>query len=311
MTGITLPENVETVDVAAFRYCSSLVNVTLPQSLKSIEKLAFADTPISNISIPNGVESIDGDVFWNCANLKTVKLTSNLQYIYDDPFRYNDSESQPQKGWLKLYVPANSIIQKWAANNGYMYEIYEDKVYSEYAVEGGNIYIDENGVIVSADENITSADIPTEINGMNITAIGENAFSNCKVLLSVNIPESITAISTSTFTGCDENLVLYMPQNSYAAQFAKDNNLKYAYTDIVFVFGDADADNVVTASDAAFVLQKTLISTFELPIQKKTDDWLKYVDVDADTNITASDAAFILQKTLISTFELPAEKKYK
>ena len=47
------------------------------------------------------------------------------------------------------------------------------------------------------------------------------------------------------------------------------------------------------------------------PIQKKTDDWLKYVDVDADTNITASDAAFILQKTLISTFELPAEKKYK
>ena len=36
-----------------------------------------------------------------------------------------------------------------------------------------------------------------------------------------------------------------------------------------------------------------------------------YVDVDADTNITASDAAFILQKTLVSTFELLAEKKYK
>ena len=78
-----------------------------------------------------------------------------------------------------------------------------------------------------------------------------------------------------------------------------------------FIFGDADADNVITASDAAFILQKTLISTFELPIQKKTNDWLIYADVDADNNITASDAAFILQKTLISTFELPAEKKYK
>ena len=77
------------------------------------------------------------------------------------------------------------------------------------------------------------------------------------------------------------------------------------------VFGDADADNVVTASDAAFVLQKTLVSTFELPIQKKTDDWLKYTDVDCDNFVTASDTAFILQKTLVSTFELPAETKNK
>ena len=78
-----------------------------------------------------------------------------------------------------------------------------------------------------------------------------------------------------------------------------------------FHIGDADGDNVITASDAAFVLQKTLISTFELPIQDKTEDWLKYTDVDADNNITASDATFILQKALISTFELPAEKKNK
>ena len=78
-----------------------------------------------------------------------------------------------------------------------------------------------------------------------------------------------------------------------------------------YIFGDADADNAVTASDAAFVLQKTLVSTFELPIQKKTDDWLKYTDVDCDNFVTASDAAFILQKTLVSTFELPAETKNK
>ena len=78
-----------------------------------------------------------------------------------------------------------------------------------------------------------------------------------------------------------------------------------------YVFGDADGDNVITASDAAFVLQKTLVSTFELPIEKKTEDWLKYTDVDCDNFVTASDAAFILQKTLVSTFELPAETKNK
>ena len=50
-----------------------------------------------------------------------------------------------------------------------------------------------------------------------------------------------------------------------------------------------------------------MISTFELPIQEKTNDWLKYADADADNKITASDSAFILQKALVSTFELPAE----
>ena len=46
-------------------------------------------------------------------------------------------------------------------------------------------------------------------------------------------------------------------------------------------------------------------------IQKKTENWIRYVDVDDDTNITANDAALILEKARINTFELPAEKKYE
>ena len=75
--------------------------------------------------------------------------------------------------------------------------------------------------------------------------------------------------------------------------------------------GDVDCDGSITASDAAFVLQKALISTFEMPSDKKVSNPLDVSDVDCDGTITASDAAFILQKALVSTFELPAEKKYK
>jgi hypothetical protein len=51
--------------------------------------------------------------------------------------------------------------------------------------------------------------------------------------------------------------------------------------------------------------------TSRVPVEKKTNTPIKYIDVDCDNNITASDAAFILQKALISTFELPAEQKNK
>ncbi|MBR6401612.1 MAG: Ig-like domain-containing protein, partial [Firmicutes bacterium] len=43
-----------------------------------------------------------------------------------------------------------------------------------------------------------------------------------------------------------------------------------------FVFGDADGDDMITASDATAVMQKTLIDSMQLPLQSKTDDWLKY-----------------------------------
>lgn len=67
--------------------------------------------------------------------------------------------------------------------------------------------------------------------------------------------------------------------------------------------GDPDGDGIITASDAAYVLQKTLMDTFELPIESRTDDWFKYIDVDHDKIITANDALFILQKALKNDFE--------
>ncbi len=73
-------------------------------------------------------------------------------------------------------------------------------------------------------------------------------------------------------------------------------------------YGDIDGNNFITASDATYVLQKTMVNTYELPIEKRIDDCLKYVDVDGDTNITANDAALIFQKALVSTFELPIKK---
>ncbi|MBQ9518604.1 MAG: CotH kinase family protein [Firmicutes bacterium] len=74
------------------------------------------------------------------------------------------------------------------------------------------------------------------------------------------------------------------------------------------VYGDVDCDSFVTASDAAFVLQKAMTDTFELPIQSR-EDWFEYTDVDRDNNITASDAAFILQKALSDSFKMTAETK--
>lgn len=75
-------------------------------------------------------------------------------------------------------------------------------------------------------------------------------------------------------------------------------------TDTPIVFGDADADGTLTASDTAALLQKTLREDFIMPIENKTENWLDYADVDLDGIITASDAVNVLQKVLDSSFVL-------
>ena len=45
-------------------------------------------------------------------------------------------------------------------------------------------------------------DIPSELNGLTVTGIGENAFEFCNRLTSVTIPGSVTSIGNFAFTGC-------------------------------------------------------------------------------------------------------------
>ena len=72
-----------------------------------------------------------------------------------------------------------------------------------YPVEGGNIYFNkETGAITSADEEVTLAQIPDEIDGIPVTAIGSAAFYGCNSLFSANIPLSVTEIGDSAFAWC-------------------------------------------------------------------------------------------------------------
>ena len=63
-----------------------------------------------------------------------------------------------------------------------------------------------------------------------IASIGDRAFSWCFSLTSVSIPDSVTSIGDSAFSFCP-NLTLTVPRNSYAAEYAKTNNISYTYPD--------------------------------------------------------------------------------
>ena len=83
-----------------------------------------------------------------------------------------------------------------------------------YAVTGGNIYFDEiTGAITGCDESVTEAEIPSTINGVAVTSIGNSAFYYCNSLTSVTIPDSVTSIEYEAFSGCSSLTSVTIPDS--------------------------------------------------------------------------------------------------
>ena len=63
-----------------------------------------------------------------------------------------------------------------------------------------------------------------------IVSIGDRAFAECRDLLRVYLPSTVTSISTSAFIGCD-SLVIYCTEGTYADQWAQMNHYPTVYNE--------------------------------------------------------------------------------
>ncbi|MBR1735436.1 MAG: hypothetical protein IJ736_00260, partial [Firmicutes bacterium] len=297
----------------------------IPSYDLEIGELYMAESIIPNSEIPVLFDVTNtGKMPVDKINVEIIDVdgTTNYSQDFDQPLQPGETAEISA-----IYKTVETIVSgKKSANISTTSGKEEDLNNNTATAEIGLAYIEiedisikKNGdkynvavtVINSGYKDVSNVDvaISTDTEGESIIAtqsIEAISAQDKKILNFVVDPASINTE--------DDVIVLNTVLSTSTEEANKGNNYKGFILEETpdkasFVFGDADGDNAVTAGDAAFVLQKALISTFELPLQEKTDDWLKYADADADNKITASDSAFILQKALVSTFELPAETK--
>ena len=86
VTKVTLNEGLKWITDDAFAGCENLKEITMPSTVKQIEKNAFANSGLTKIVLPEGLEVIGDNAFAGCKNLKEITIPDTVKHIYRNAF---------------------------------------------------------------------------------------------------------------------------------------------------------------------------------------------------------------------------------
>ena len=195
LTGtLTLSANMAAIPDSAFYRCEGLTGLIIPEGVTSIGGSAFRGcvSLAGDLTIPEGVTTIGGYTFYGCTGLTgTLTIPASVTSIGVDAF------------WdcpFKTYkTVAGSYAEQWLAEHPQQTPpTTPPKTGFTYTVSGGAATI--TGYEGTPAANLT---IPSEIDGLPVTAIGMSAFaSRSDVTGALTIPSSVTTIGAQAFYDC-------------------------------------------------------------------------------------------------------------
>ena len=206
----TLPKNYNGEDYEiykyAFRNCSNLTSVTIPDSVISIGEDAFYGCDgLTSVIIGNGVTSIGEEAFRNCSNLKNVTIDNSATSIGSSAFAYcksltsatigNGITSIGEEAFRNCSNLKSITIPDSATSIG-SYAFYQCSSLTNVTI--GDSVTSIGSSAFSGCSSLTSVTI-----GNSVTSIDSSAFEDCSSLTSVTIPDSVTTIGREAFYSCD------------------------------------------------------------------------------------------------------------
>lgn len=186
LTGnLILPDNLELIRGYCFSGCSGLYGeLRLPAKLKRMGNCAFSSCSgfTGSLSIPQGITALPSEAFHNCGFNGTLTLHNGITNIANDAFA-----NCHFKGELHLPKSLKVISENAFCNNDFSGTL---TLPSTLTHIGSNAFA-YNWRLMEI------LDIPQEVE-----SIGENAFSNCKMLEGIIFPESMETIRQGAFNEC-------------------------------------------------------------------------------------------------------------
>ena len=189
---INIPDSITLIDNETFQDCSNLINVKISENSKMtiIGGSAFKGCiSLTNITIPDSVTRIFSWAFEGCTNLTSVEFGENSKLTNISSMAFSGCS-----GLTSITIPdgVTSIGSEL---------FYGCSSLTSINIPNGVTSIDRSAF--NGCSSLTSITIPD-----TVTSIGKYTFSGCSSLTSITIPDSVTSIGESAFNGCS-SLTIY------------------------------------------------------------------------------------------------------
>src|SRR5574344_82203 len=203
LTSITIPDSVTSIGKTAFAGCISLISITFGENsqLANLGNYAFSGcSSLTSIIIPNSVASIGNYAFNGCSSLTSAIISSDITDIGQDIFDNCKN--------LTLTLGMATISSAFNECGSLISVILLDTVTS-IGEDAFSLCTELTSITIGEDSPLAS--------------IGNYAFSGCSKLTSITIPSSVTSIGNYAFSWCSNlTSINVVSGNTY---YRDDNNL--------------------------------------------------------------------------------------
>lgn len=185
LTSIVLPNTIESIGKNAFYGCTGLTSVNIPSCVRTINESAFANcTSLTTIALPSSVNSLGWNVFYGCSGLTSVTLSPNTLELNGTFFGCTSLTSVTiPEGVTKLDGTFNgctalSSVSIPATVIGIGEKAFADcSALTSVYLSNSITYIDK---MAFYNTGLTSLELPA-----TVSSIGQNAFDGCTALTTI------------------------------------------------------------------------------------------------------------------------------
>ncbi len=213
---VTLPNAITKLDSGIFQDCTALENIEIPNTVTVIGTNAFEDcSSLQSIVIPNSVtgENLRGFAFSGCSNLHTVTLPNAITQLDSNTFKECTALKNIEIPNTVTVIGTRafencSSLQSITLPSG----LVEISLYAFASSGLVSIDIPDSVTTIGNYAFYTCASLEVVELGNSLEIIGTNAFGRCSKLRAITLPNSLTEIGSYAFQECKSLQEISIPE---------------------------------------------------------------------------------------------------